>query len=60
MPDQQFCFTQIVDYKPRSVFVQCNFTVTSDESVELEELSLVLHTSFLEKKPSLSLLSIES
>ena len=34
--------------------------LTSDESVELQELSLVLHTSLLEKKPSLSLLSIEN
>ena len=29
--------------------------LTSDESVKLQELSLVLHTSLLEKKPPLSL-----
>ena len=34
--------------------------MTGDESVELQDLSLDLHTSFLEKKPSMSLLSIES
>ena len=34
--------------------------MTTDESVELEDLSLDLHTSLLEKEPLLSLLSIES
>ena len=34
--------------------------VTSDEPVELQELSIVLHALVLAKKPSLSLLSIES
>ena len=34
--------------------------MTTDESVELEDLSLDLHTSLLEKETLLSLLSIES
>ena len=34
------------------------FAMISDEPVELQELSLHLHTSFLENKPSLSLLFI--
>ena len=34
--------------------------MTGDESIESKELSLVLHTSLLEKKPPLSLLSIKS
>ena len=34
--------------------------MNSDEPVELQDLSLGLHTRHLEKKPSLSVLSIES
>ena len=34
--------------------------MTSDESVELQDLSLDLNVSLLKKKPSLSLLSIKS
>ena len=34
--------------------------MTSDESVQLKDLSLDLHTSLVEKKPSLCHLSIES
>ena len=36
------------------------FAMTSDQPVELLDLSLDLHTSNLEKKPSLSVSSVES
>jgi hypothetical protein len=45
--------------KPRSV-VDSMCTVSSDESVELQELSLDLHTTNLEMKRLLALSSIES
>ena len=38
----------------------CYFSVTSDKSVVLQELTLGLLTGFVEKKPSLSLLSLGS
>ena len=57
MPDQQLHLLAIGHKKSKT---RSESTVISDESVELQDLSLVLHPSLLEKKPSLSLLSIES
>ena len=58
MLDQQFCYTQR-KYKPRSIIDSLPWSVMSESSYRFE-LSLLLHTSLLEKKPSLSLLSIMS
>ena len=53
MPDQQFCYTRSVKLQALNC---CKFIVAS----LVRELSLVVHTSLLEMKPSSSLLFIDS